>query len=117
MARPLDIVNAAHNAFRTDMAAIDTASLRTARGEPGLEAVVDRFWRMDEVLAWHADGEEAGIFPALESVAPDVVAAYKMDHRGLDLAFEGLRAAVSEHDPIETARPPRRSSSTSKCTS
>ncbi len=104
MTRPLDIIDAVHNAFRADMATIDAASLRAARGEPGLEETIERFWRMDEVLVWHADGEEAAIFPALESVAPDVVAAYEMDHRGLDVAFVGLRAAVSERDPLATAR-------------
>lgn len=104
MARPLDIINAAHSAFRHDMEAIDAAALRAARGEPGLDAIVERFRRMDEVLVWHADGEEAGVFPALEVVAPDVVAAYEMDHRGLDAAFEVLRNAVSEHDPLGTAR-------------
>lgn len=104
MARPLDIIDAVHSALRTDMATIDNASLRAARGEPGLEVIVERFRRMDEVLVWHADGEEESIFPALESVAPDVVAAYEMDHRGLDVAFETLRSAVSEHDPLETAR-------------
>ena len=104
MARPLDIINAVHGAFRTDMAAIDTAALRTAQGEPGLDGIVGRFWRMDEVLVWHAEGEEKSIFPPLERVAPDVITAYEMDHRGLDIAFDALRSAVSERDPIETAR-------------
>ncbi len=104
MTRPLDIIDAVHSAFRTDMATIDKAALGAARGEPGLEGIVERFWRIDEVLVWHADGEEAGIFPALEIVAPDVVAAYEMDHRGLDVVFEALRSAVSQHDPLETAR-------------
>ncbi len=104
MARPLVVITAVHNAFRADMAAIDDAALAAARGQPGLESTVERFWRMNEVLTWHAHGEEAGIFPALETVAPDVVTAYDMDHRGLDAAFESLRDAVSAHDPLETAR-------------
>ena len=104
MARPLVMITAVHNAFRADMAAIDRAALGAARGQPGLESTVERFWRMNEVLAWHAEGEEVGVFPALEVVAPDVVASYEMDHRGLDAAFGALRAAVSARDALETAR-------------
>jgi len=104
MARPLDMITAAHNAFRSDIAAIDSAALGAARGEGGLDPTIERFWRMNEVLAWHAEGEEAEIFPAIELVAPDVAASYELDHRGLDTAFGALRAAVTVHDPLETAR-------------
>ncbi|HEY3139814.1 MAG TPA: hemerythrin domain-containing protein [Acidimicrobiales bacterium] len=104
MSSPLDVVNAAHNAFRHDIAAIDAAALGAAQGKPGLEATVERFHLFNEVLTWHASGEEAGIFPALEPVAPSVVTAYEIDHRGLDLAFDGLSKAVSAHDPLGTAR-------------
>lgn len=104
MAEPLDTVTAFHNAFRRDMTAIDAAALKTARGEPGLAATVERFRFFNEVLDWHALGEELAIFPALEAVAPLVSEAYVRDHRGLDAAFDALSAAVSAHDALETAR-------------
>ena len=104
MAEPLDTVTAFHNAFRRDMTAIDAAALQTARGEPGLMATVERFRFFNEVLDWHALGEELAIFPALEAVAPLVSEAYVRDHRGLDAAFAALSAAVSAHDALETAR-------------
>jgi hypothetical protein len=104
MPGPIDAVTAIHNAFRADMAAIDAAALESARGKPGLDAVIERFRFFNEVLAWHAHGEEAAIFPALEDVAPSVAEAYEKDHRGLDAAFEGLSNAVSSHDALETAR-------------
>lgn len=104
MARRLDMITAAHHAFRSEIAAIHRAALGAARGEGGLDPTIERFWRMNEVLAWHAEGEEAEIFPAIESVAPDVAASYELDHRGLDTAFGALRAAVTVHDPLETAR-------------
>ena len=81
---PIDAVVAIHNAFRADMAAIDAAALAAARGTPGLEATVERFRFFNEVLEWHAHGEELAVFPALEEVAPLVAEAYEMDHRGLD---------------------------------
>ena len=104
MVGPIDAVLAIHNAFRADMAAIDAAALAAARGKPGLEATVERFRFFNEVLAWHAHGEELAIFPALEEVAPLVAEAYEMDHRGLDRAFDALSNAVSVRDALETAR-------------
>lgn len=104
MATPLDAVTAIHNAFRRDIANIDAAALETARGGPGLEATIDRFRFFNEVLVWHAHGEELAIFPALEEVAPSVAEAYLRDHRGLDAAFDALNDAVSARDPLETAR-------------
>jgi hypothetical protein len=104
MAGPIDAVRAIHNAFRADMAIIDAAALDAARGKPGLEATVERFRFFNEVLDWHAHGEELAIFTALEEVAPSVAEAYERDHRGLDLAFGGLSNAVSARDALETAR-------------
>jgi hypothetical protein len=104
MAEPLDAVVAIHNAFRNDIGIIDAAALDSARGKPGLAATVDRFRFLDEVLVWHANGEEQGVFPAIEGVAPLVAEAYERDHRGLDAAFDALSAAVSADDALQTAR-------------
>ena len=117
MVGPIDAVVAIHNAFRADMAAIDAAALAAARGTPGLEATVERFRFFNEVLAWHAHGEELAVFPALEAVAPLVAEAYEQDHRGLDLAFDTLSNAVSVRDALETRVRPPRSSSISTFTS
>jgi hypothetical protein len=104
MAGPLDAVTAIHNAFRRDMAGIDAAALGSARGKTGLTPGIERFRFFNEVLVWHAHGEERAIFPALEAVAPSVAEAYEKDHRGLDSAFNALNVAASAHDVLETAR-------------
>jgi hypothetical protein len=104
MTGPLDAVTAIHNAFRRDISGIDAAALGLARGKSGLASAFDRFRFFNEVLVWHAKGEEVGIFPMLETVAPSVAEAYEKDHRGLDAVFETLSAAVSARDPLETAR-------------
>jgi hypothetical protein len=101
---PIDAVVAIHNAFRRDLAQIDAAALASARGKPGMEATVERFRFFNEVLDWHAHGEELAMFPALEDVAPLVAEAYEKDHRGLDAAFLSLSNAVSARDPLESAR-------------
>jgi hypothetical protein len=94
----------AHQGFRRDLEAIDAAATASARGDHDLDATIERFRFFGEMLAWHAEGEDAGIFPALRPVAPLIVTAYELDHRGLDLAFDGLTAAVDARDPIEIAR-------------
>jgi hypothetical protein len=104
MAVPLDAIMAIHNAFRKDMSIIDTAALGIARGKPGLEPALERFRFFNEILVWHAHGEELAIFPAVEAVAPSVAEAYERDHRGLDAAFDAMNAAVSLGDKLETAR-------------
>ena len=104
MAEPLDAIMAFHNAFRRDMEGIDAAALDSARGKQGLASTVERFRFFNEILVWHAKGEELAIFPALEAVVPFVAEAYERDHRGLDAAFNALNAAVSAHDAIATAR-------------
>ena len=104
MLEPLDAIMAFHNAFRRDMAMIDAAALDAARGKSGLEPTIERFRFFNEILAWHAHGEELGVFPAIETVAPSVAEAYERDHRGLDAAFDALNEAVSARDPLETAR-------------
>src|SRR4051812_48016044 len=104
MPGPIDAVLAIHNAFRRDMADIDAAALASARGKPGMEATVERFRFFNEVLEWHAEGEEAAVFTKLEDVAPLVAEAYEKDHRGLDAAFDDLSRAVTARDPLGSAR-------------
>ena len=104
MAEPLDAIKAMHNAFRLDMTRIDTAALESARGNKGLSPAIERFRFFNEMLAWHAHGEELAIFPVVENVAPSVAEAYERDHRGLDAAFDALNAAVSANDVLAMAR-------------
>lgn len=104
MAGPIDAVVAIHNAFRRDIELIDAAALDAARGTFEAAATVDRFRFFNEVLTWHADGEDAVIRPLLESVAPSVYETYEQDHRALDAAFDALSRAVAAHDALETAR-------------
>ena len=103
MTGPLDAITAFHNAFRRDMAAIDAAALAMARGKDE-EATLERFRFFNEMLVWHAKGEEVAIFPELEKVAPSVAEAYIKDHQGLDAANEALTDAVSAGDTLQMAR-------------
>ena len=104
MTEPLDAIRAIHNAFRHDMDIIDAAALDHARGKSGLIPTIERFRFFNEVLVWHASGEELAIFPALEAVVPSVAEAYERDHRGLDAAFDRMSAAALAQDALETAR-------------
>ena len=103
-ASPLDLITVAHKAFRRDLANIDAAALGAARDDHDVTAAIDRIGFFSEMLSWHAHGEDAGIFPTLEPVAPSVTAAYEIDHRGLDLAADGLARAVDARDALAIAR-------------
>jgi hypothetical protein len=104
MAEPVDAIRAIHNAFRNDLMHIDAAALGSARGKEGLDSAIERFRFFNEILVWHAHGEELAIFPAVEKVAPLVAEAYEKDHRGLDAAFDALNRAYASRDMLETAR-------------
>jgi len=104
MPEPVDAILAFHNAFRNDMTMIDAAALQSARGTGGSGVTIERFRFFNEVLVWHASGEEKAVFPTLETVAPLVAEAYLRDHRGLDAAFEELDAATAAGDALRTAR-------------
>jgi hypothetical protein len=104
MAEPVDAILAIHNAFRNDLTRIDTAANEAAGGKKGSPLTADRFRFFNEILAFHAQGEEIAIFPAIEAVVPCVAEAYERDHRGLDAASEALNAAVAANDLLATAR-------------
>jgi len=104
MVEPVDAVLAIHHAFRNDLERIDAAALEAARGKEGLNATIERFRFFNEILVWHAQGEELAIFPALENVAPLVAEAYIKDHHGLDMAFDALDRSYAAHDALQTAR-------------
>ena len=63
------------------MAEIDYQVLNIAQLGGNLLPVLDRLHVMDEILDYHARGEEAAVFPAVDNVAPLVARAYLMDHR------------------------------------
>jgi hypothetical protein len=104
MTEPVDVIRAFHNAFRKDIKLIDAAALDSARGKGGLTHTLERFRFFNEILVWHARGEEGAVFPAVEKVAPLVAEAYVIDHRGLDSAYDELNKSYSAHDPLKTAR-------------
>jgi hypothetical protein len=104
MTVPLDAIKAIHNAFRKDMAAMDMAANAAAHAHGNLDLILKRYNFLNEVLIWHAAGEEEDVFPALEKVAPLVAEAYVRDHRGLDSLFESLNKVVNGPDLLPIAR-------------
>jgi iron-sulfur cluster repair protein YtfE (RIC family) len=101
---PLDAIRAIHNGFRNDMAAMDKAANSAAHKSNNLDLVLKRYNFFNEVLVWHAVGEEKFVFPAMEKVAPLVSQSYEQDHRGLDSLFSRLNKAINSNDLVEIAR-------------
>lgn len=104
MAVPLDGIRAIHHAFRKDLAAIDSSAYLSARQGSNTEGILRRYSFFNEVLVWHASGEEENVFPAVDKVAPLVAEAYEWDHRGLDNLYIALNKAVMGKDKLDIAR-------------
>ena len=99
MSSPIDVVLCFHNAFRRDIAQIDSLVFDIARSGGNLSPVLDRLHVMDEILDYHARGEEAAVFPAVDNVAPLVAKAYLMDHRELDKMVDMMEAMRLQKSP------------------
>lgn len=102
MSSPIDVILCFHNAFRKDIAQIDTSVLNITRSGGNLSPVLDRLHSMNEILDYHARGEEAAVFPAVDNVAPLVARAYLMDHRELDKMVESLEDMRLQKSPRPT---------------
>lgn len=104
MSGPFDVVRSIHNAFRRDISQIDDSVFKIARIGGDLTPVSDRLHTLGEILDYHARGEEAAVFPAIDKAAPLVSEAYLMDHRELDKMVSGLEAMRKTPDPLAIAR-------------
>ena len=104
MLRPIDVVRCFHNAFRRDMAQIDNSVLNIAREGGDMAPYFDRLQIMGEILDYHARGEEAAVFPAVDNIAPFLAKAYILDHRELDNMIHILEEIRKAPDPLTTAR-------------
>jgi len=101
---PVEIVRALHKAMRQDILQIDNSVLKIAHNGGDFAPVFDRLHILGEVLDYHARGEEAAVFPAVDKVAPLVATPYLMDHRELDNMVHGLGAIRKAPDPLTVAR-------------
>ena len=101
---PIDIVRAFHNAFRRDVSQIDASAFKLARNGGDLSPVFDRLRIVDEILDYHAQGEEAAVFPAVDKLTPLVARAYFLDHRELDTMLNVLETMRKTPDALITAR-------------
>ena len=81
------------------MAQIDSSILDIARGGGNMSPVLGRLEVMDEILDYHAKGEEAAVFPAVDNVAPLVAKSYLMDHRELDRMVDTLKTMNLQKSP------------------
>ena len=104
MLRPIDGVRCFHNAFRRDMSQIDNLVFTIAREGGDLAPIFSRLQIISEILDYHARGEEAAVFPAVENIASLVAKAYIIDHRELDNMVHGLELIRKAPDPLTTAR-------------
>ena len=104
MPRPIDTIRCFHNAFRRDSAQIDDMVNKTAREGGDFASILNRLHTMNELLDYHARGEEAAVFPAMDKLVPQLATPYLMDHRELDIMTNGLETIRQNPDPLTTVR-------------
>jgi iron-sulfur cluster repair protein YtfE (RIC family) len=97
-------VRSLHKALRKDILQIDNSVLKIAHSGGDFTPVFDRLKILGEVLDYHARGEEAAVFPAVDNIAPLVAKAYLMDHRELDVMVNALETMRKMPEPLTTAR-------------
>ena len=100
----IDIVHTIHNAFRRELFQIDGSAFKLARNGGDFTPVFDRLHVVAEILDYHAQGEEAAVFPAVDKLTPLVAQAYFLDHRQLDTMVDRLEMLRKKPDPLITAR-------------
>jgi iron-sulfur cluster repair protein YtfE (RIC family) len=98
------IVLALHRALRKDAFQIDDSAFKIALNGGDFAPIFDRLHILGEILDYHAQGEEAAVFPAVDNVAPSVARAYLIDHRELDNMVNGLEEIRKMPKPLATAR-------------
>ena len=101
---PIDIVRSIHNAFRRDVFQIDSLAFKLARDGGDFTPVFDRLRTVAEILDYHAQGEEAAVFPAVDRLTPFVARAYFLDHRELDTMVNGLETMRKTPNALIVAR-------------
>jgi len=104
MTGPIDAITAIHNAARKAMSGFDQAAVGRAKGESGYDTAFQPLHLFNELISWHAQGEELALFPLVETVAPSLAEDYTRDHRELTNAGASLEAAISAGDKLEAAR-------------
>ena len=104
MSGPIDIILAIHNAFRRDILQIDKIVLKIARGGGDFSPVLERLHLFNEILDYHAKGEEAAVFPAVDKLRPYVSPGYLFDHHELDKMVEALEEIRKTPEVLTTAR-------------
>lgn len=104
MFRPIDLVKCFHNAFRRDIFEIDESVLKIASSVGDIGLVFVRLHILGEILNYHAEGEEAAVFPAVDKLRPFVSPGYLFDHHELDNMVEALEEIRKAPDVLATAR-------------
>ncbi len=78
--------------------------MNLVRSDGDLEPGFQRLSIIGEVLDYHARGEEAGVFPAVDRLTPLVAQAYVIDHRELDIMVNALESIHKAPDALTTGR-------------
>jgi hemerythrin-like domain-containing protein len=95
MPGPIDALRFVHAAISREVVELEQLGDR-CQGPEDVRALGERVAFLGYVVKGHTDGEELGLFPALEERAPHVGAAYLHDHVDEQALFRGLAALAAD---------------------
>ena len=81
MAGPLRSLVFVHTALRKELNGLAVLAHAVAEGESNIEALKERFEWATYALHYHAVGEDAALFPAVEAKHPGVAMTFDDDHQ------------------------------------
>lgn len=104
MVTPLDVIPSVRQALRNGIKSVDDAACGAAAGNGNLESAVKQLRLFNEVLKWHADGEDELVFPAIEKVAPLAAKTYAHDLHKFDALAACQAKIAAASDALQPGR-------------
>ena len=91
MSGPLRSLVFVHTALRNELNGLAKLAHAVAKGESDMETLRERFEWATYALHYHAAGEDAALFPAVEAKHPGVVMTFDDDHQTDDALVEKMK--------------------------
>ena len=91
MPGPLRSLVFVHTALRNELNDLANLAHAAAKGENNIETLKERFDWATYALHYHAAGEDAALFPAVEAKHPGVAMTFDDDHQTDDALVEEMK--------------------------
>ena len=102
MSGPLRSLVFVHTALRNELNQLAQLAHDVANGHNDIDTLKERFDWATYALHYHAAGEDAALFPAIEAKHPGVAMTFDDDHQTDDALVDEMKQLLDSADDIET---------------